>query len=325
MASFGIGNMTQVNTIAKNMQTAFSIPTFVSGIAILIIAGLVIIGGIKRIALVTEKIVPIMVFAYLFGTLFICVVHIGQFKEVFTSIFKSAFGLKAAAGGIVGSGVKMAVQMGLKRGIFSNEAGLGSTVMANSSSNVKEPVRQGMWGIFEVFGTLVVCTLTAFSVLSSGLINLESGQLIDKSIDAGSLVGVVFKNTFGAAGSWFVAIVLLMFAFSTILGWSHYGTKACEYLFGTESTLVYRIIFVIAIYGGAVMGENLAWNLSDTFNGLMMLPNLVGVLILSPTVSRCTKNYSDRHFRHKEIKPMLSVYDDVQKIQEEALKHEEND
>ncbi len=325
MASFGIGNMTQVNTIAKNMQTAFSIPTFVSGIAILIIAGLVIIGGIKRIALVTEKIVPIMVFAYLFGTLFICVVHIGQFKEVFTSIFKSAFGLKAAAGGIVGSGVKMAVQMGLKRGIFSNEAGLGSTVMANSSSNVKEPVRQGMWGIFEVFGTLVVCTLTAFSVLSSGLINLESGQLIDKSIDAGSLVGVVFKNTFGAAGSWFVAIVLLMFAFSTILGWSHYGTKACEYLFGTESTLVYRIIFVIAIYGGAVMGENLAWNLSDTFNGLMMLPNLVGVLILSPTVYRCTKNYSDRHFRHKEIKPMLSVYDDVQKIQEEALKHEEND
>ena len=173
LASFGIGNMTQINTIATNMRDSFSIPAYITGIVLMIIAALVVIGGIKRIAAVTEKIVPVMVLAYLLGTIVICVLHIDQFGAVFTAIFKGAFGMKAAAGGIVGSGVKMAVQYGMKRGVFSNEAGLGSSVIVHSNSNVKEPVHQGMWGIFEVFmDTIVVCSLTAFSVLSSGLINL---------------------------------------------------------------------------------------------------------------------------------------------------------
>ena len=322
LASFGIGNMTQVNTIATNMQSAFSIPKLATGIVVMILAGLVIVGGLKRIAAVTEKIVPVMVVLYLLGTIIICALHIGQFGEVFASIFKGAFGLKAVAGGIVGSGVKMAIQMGMKRGVFSNEAGLGSSVMVHSNSNVKEPVRQGMWGIFEVFAdTIIVCTLTAFSVLSSGLINLETGQVADSVTDTGSLVQVAFGNTFGQIGMAFVAIALLLFAFSTVLGWSHYGTKACEYLFGTKSTMPYRIIFVIAIIGGATMGENLAWDLSDTFNGLMMLPNLIGVLVLSPIVYRCTKNYVDRHFRKKDVEPMLSMYEDIQKEHAEAVKN----
>ena len=322
LASFGIGNMTQVNTIATNMQAAFSIPKLVTGLVVMVLAGLVIGGGIKRIAAVTEKIVPFMVILYLIGTLIICGLHINQFGAVFSSIIKSAFGLKAVGGGIVGSGVAMAIQMGMKRGVFSNEAGLGSSVMVHSNSNVREPIRQGMWGIFEVFAdTIVVCTLTAFSVLSSGLIDLNTGALADPSItDTGSLVGVAFGQTFGQIGSMFVAVALLLFAFSTVLGWSHYGTKACEYLLGTNSTMPYRIIFVVAILGGALMGENLAWDLSDTFNGLMMLPNLIGVLVLSPLVYECTKNYVDRHFRHKNVEPMLSMHPDIQKAHAEEVK-----
>ena len=321
LASFGIGNMTQVNTIATNMQAAFSIPKLVTGIVVMLLAGLVIVGGLKRIAAVTEKIVPVMVVLYLVGTIIICVLHINQFGAVFTSIFKSAFGLRAVTGGIVGSGVKMAIQMGMKRGVFSNEAGLGSSVMVHSNSNVREPIRQGMWGIFEVFAdTIIVCSLTAFSVLSSGLIDLETGQVASEITDTGSLVQLAFGNTFGQIGSAFVAIALLLFAFSTVLGWSHYGTKACEYLFGTKSTLPYRLIFVIAIIGGATMGENLAWDLSDTFNGMMMIPNLIGVLVLSPIVYRCTKNYVDRHFRKKDVEPMLSMYEDIQKEHAEEVK-----
>lgn len=321
LASFGIGNMTQVNTIATNMLDAFSIPKFVTGILVLILVGLVVVGGLKRIAAVTEKIVPAMVIIYLLGTIIICIMHISSLGAVFVSIFKGAFGLKAIGGGIVGSGVKLAIQMGMKRGVFSNEAGLGSSVMVHSNSNVKEPVRQGMWGIFEVFAdTIVVCTLTAISVLSSGLIDLETGQVADSVTNTGSLVGQAFGATFGWIGTGFVAIAILLFAFSTVLGWSHYGTKACEYLFGTKSTLVYKIIFVIAVFGGAIMGENLAWDLSDTFNGLMMIPNLIGVLVLSPLVYKCTKNYCDRHFRHKDIEPMLSVYPDIQKQHAEEVR-----
>ena len=321
LASFGIGNMTQVNTIATNMYDAFSIPKAVTGILLLILVGLVVVGGLKRIAAVTEKIVPAMVIIYLVGTFIICIMHVSSLGTVFTSIFKGAFGLKAVGGGIVGSGVKLAVQMGMKRGVFSNEAGLGSSVMVHSNSNVKEPVRQGMWGIFEVFAdTIVVCTLTALSVLSSGLIDLNTGKVVDSVTNTGSLVGQAFGTVFGGFGTGFVAIALLLFAFSTVLGWSHYGTKAFEYLFGTKSTIIYKVIFVVAVFGGAVMGENLAWDLSDTFNGLMMLPNLIGVLVLSPLVFKCTKNYVDRHIRHEDIEPMLSVYPDIQKESAEAVK-----
>ncbi len=321
LASFGIGNMTQVNTIAANMKTAFSIPTVITGIVLMILVGLVVVGGLKRIAAVTEKIVPAMVILYLAGSLIICFMHIDRFGAVFTSIFKGAFGLRAVGGGIVGAGVKLAVQMGMKRGVFSNEAGLGSSVMVHSNSNVIEPIRQGMWGIFEVFAdTIVVCSLTAFSLLSSDLINLETGKLAIEQSDTGSLIGQVFGQTFGQAGVMFVAVALLLFAFSTVLGWSHYGTKACEYLFGTRSTMPYRLIFVIAVIGGAVMQENLAWDLSDTFNGLMMLPNLIGVLVLSPIVFKCTKNYVDRHMRHMNVEPMLSMDPKIQKTQAEKLK-----
>ena len=324
IASFGIGNMTQINTIATNMNSAFSIPQYITGIVLVIVAGLIIIGGLKRIVAVTEKLVPFMVVLYLVGTIIICIMHASMFGEVFSAIFKGAFGMKAAAGGIVGSGVKLAIQMGMKRGVFSNEAGLGSSVMVHSNSNVKEPVMQGMWGIFEVFAdTIVVCTLTAFSLLSSGLVDLETGKLISETAQTGSLVAQAFGTAFGTVGVNFVAIAILLFAFSTCLGWSHYGTKAFEYLFGTKATIIYKVAFTIAIFGGAVMAENLAWDLSDTFNGLMMLPNLIGVLILSPIVYRCVKNYVDRHMRKMDVKPILSMHEDIQKEQEAALRAEQ--
>ncbi len=322
LASFGIGNMTQVNTIATNMYDVFSVPKAITGIVVLVLVGLVVVGGLKRIASVAEKIVPVMVIFYIVGTVVVCLMNASSLGAIFASIFKSAFGLKAIGGATVGYGIKLAVQMGMKRGVFSNEAGLGSSVMVHSNSNVKEPVRQGMWGIFEVFAdTIIVCTLTALSILSSGFVDLETGKMAEGISNTGSLVAQAFGATFGWIGTSFVALALLLFAFSTVLGWCHYGTKACEYLFGTKSTIFYRVIFVIAVFGGAVMGENLAWDLSDTFNGLMMLPNLIGVLVLSPLVYKCTKNYVDRHFRHKDIEPMLSMYPEIQKEAAEAVKN----
>lgn len=324
LASFGIGNMTQVNSISGNMEAVFGVPTWVSGIVLLILCGLVIVGGLKRIATVTEKIVPFMVLVYMVGTIAILVMNIKMVPAVFTAIFEGAFALKAAGGGIMGYGMKLAIEQGMKRGVFSNEAGLGSSVMVHSNSNVKEPVRQGMWGIFEVFAdTMIVCTLTAFTVLSSGLIDLDTGVAVAEyggvALTKANVVSTVFTMYFGKLGGAFVAIAIMLFAYSTVLGWSHYGSKACEYLFGTKSTIVYRVIFVIATFGGAVMGENLAWDIADTLNGMMMIPNLIGVIVLSPIVYRITKNYVNRKIKNEAVEPMLSNFDDIQKEAAEAV------
>ncbi len=323
LASFGIGNMSQVNSIVSNVHTAFGIPTIATGIFLLVAVGAVILGGLKRVANITEKLVPFMVILYLLGTLVIICMHITTIPAVFVSIFKGAFSLKSATGGVVGAGIATAMKMGFKRGVFSNEAGLGSSVMVHSSSNVKEPVRQGMWGIFEVFAdTIVVCTLTALSILTSGLVDLDTGMLTaaGEAVGSNSLMSESFRMVFGSAGSAFVAIAILLFAYSTVLGWSHYGATACRFLLGEKAVIPYRILFCVIVLAGSVMKAQLAWDISDTFNGLMMLPNLVGVLALSPMVARCTKNYVDRILRHKDIKPMLSAFDDVQAAQEQAMK-----
>ncbi len=351
LASFGIGNMSQVNSIAVNMKNAFGVPTLWTGIILMVVAGLVVVGGLKRIASVTEKLVPFMAIAYVLMALFVVLTHIGTFPAVitsifkgafgmkaigggivalviffanishvgavFTAIFKGAFGLRAVGGGIVGSGVKEALTWGMKRGVFSNEAGLGSSVMVHSTSNVKEPVMQGMWGIFEVFAdTIVVCSLTAFAILSSGVVDLETGAMIS-SAEKTALVAEAFSKTYGSFGASFIAVAILLFAFSTVLGWSIYGTKGVEYLFGEKAAMVYKVIFVLFVVLGATMNLELAWDLSDTFNGLMAIPNLIGVLTLSGTVHKITKNYIDRKFHHKDVKPMYSAFEDVQKAQEE--------
>ena len=321
LASFGIGNMGQINSIAVNMNSAFRIPNWVTGLFLMIIAALVVVGGLKRIAAVTEKLVPVMALAYVLGSLVIVFWNWSNVGAAFASIFKGAFALRAVGGGIVGSGVKAAVTWGMKRGVFSNEAGLGSSVMVHSNSNVKEPVAQGMWGIFEVFAdTLVVCTLTALAVLTSGLVDLNTGAVLTTT-EKTAMVAEAFGLHFGAFGNAFIAIAILLFAFSTVLGWSHYGTKAFEYLFGTKAAMYYKVFFVCFIMVGATMKLDLAWDLSDTFNGLMAIPNLIGVVALSGTVRKVTKNYVDRALRGKIVEPMYSAFPDIQAEQEKSATH----
>ena len=331
LASFGIGNMGQVNKITLNLQSAFfknmslgtvgGIPVIniIIGVALMIVGGLIIIGGLQRIAAVAERIVPVMAVLYCVGALALFVMNIQSVGAVFAAIFRFAFGVKAVAGGAAGVAISQVITQGCRRGVFSNEAGLGSSVMVHSSSNVKEPVKQGMWGIFEVFfDTFVVCTMTAVVVLSSGYINLETGLPVDPSISDATLISWAFGDAFGPVGEMFVAVAMLLFAFTTVLGWSQYGSKAVEYLFGTKGVKVYKVIFVVMIISGAVMTSSLAWDISDTFNGLMMIPNLIGVVALMPLVARITKNYVNRKLKGAEEAELLS-YDSA--IAEEVKNH----
>ena len=331
LAAFGIGNMGQINKITLNIQSAFfsnvdaatiggvSIVNWIIGFVLMLIGGFIILGGLQRIASFAERVVPFMAIVYVIGALIIMFCHIGRIGEMFAAIFKFAFGAKALAGGVAGTALKLAIKNGCKRGIFSNEAGLGSSVMVHSNSNVIEPVKQGMWGIFEVFAdTMIVCTMTAIVVLSSGFINLETG-VVEEGVNDATLVAKAFGNVFGKGGEWFIALAVLLFAFTTVMGWSHYGSKAVEYLFGVKGAKVYKVIFVLMMISGAVMTSSLAWDISDTFNGLMMIPNLIGVLSLTPLVYKLTKNYVDRNIKGKDVKPMLSFDENVQKEMEEKL------
>ena len=337
LASFGIGNMGQVNKIVANIESAFAIPSLTSvavggvslyavliGVVIMILVGIIILGGLKRIAAVAEKIVPFMVVLFILGSLIIICINIRNIGAAFGSIFSTAFTPKAAWGGVTGLVFKNVITWGFKRGVFSNEAGLGSSVMVHSNSNVKEPVRQGLWGIFEVFAdTIVVCTMTALVILTSGVIDLETGVLAAGASGDATLLAKAFDTIFSFGGvnvgSMFVAIAVFLFAFTTILGWSHYGSKAWEYLFGTKSTIIYKVFFVLVISLGALMSSSLAWDISDTFNGLMMIPNLIGVVSLSGLVLKITNNYVDRVLRgKKDVKPMLSGIEEIQKQYEQV-------
>ena len=332
LASFGIGNMAQINKIVLNMDAAFfsgleiaPIPgTSINpvhlalGLVLLVVAALIIIGGLQRIAKFAEVVVPFMAVVYVIGSLIIFFVNIDQVGAMFSAIFRFAFTPAAFLGGGLGVLIKKTMTQGFKRGVFSNEAGLGSSVLVHSSSNVKEPVKQGMWGIFEVFfDTFVVCTMTAVVVLSTGFINLTTGAP-NPGVDGDTLVSQAFGQLFGAPGTWFIAIAMLFFAFTTVLGWSQYGSKAVEYLFGTKGVKVYKFIFVLMIVSGAIMEGGLAWDLSDTFNGLMMIPNLIGVLALLPLVLKVTKNYVDRKIKKKDVAPLLSYDPEIQKQMEDA-------
>lgn len=326
LASFGIGNMGQINKIVINIDNVLpagadlgTIGTsgikwthIIIGVVLMIVGGLIILGGLQRIASFAEKVVPFMAVAYILGCLIIFFMNVTNLGAIFGSIFKFAFGIKAAAGGFAGVVIKDVITQGCKRGVFSNEAGLGSSVMVHSASNVREPVKQGMWGIFEVFAdTFVVCTMTAVVVLASGKIDLSTGMTAEGTNDA-TLVAESFGTYFGTFGTVFVSVALLLFAFTTVVGWSHYGSKSFEYLFGTKAAKGYKVFFVLMMISGAVLTSSLAWDISDTFNGLMMVPNLIGVLAMLPVVIKLTKNYVDRRIKHKEIDPMLSFDPNIQ-------------
>ena len=340
LASFGIGSMGQVNKIVANVAAAFDVKALSSieafggvslynviiGVVIMALTALITLGGLKRIASVAEKIVPVMVALFIAGSIVIIGVNYNAIIPAFKAIFVNAFKPEAFVGGGIGAIIGKVVTQGFKRGVFSNEAGLGSSVMVHSNSNIKEPVKQGMWGIFEVFAdTMIVCTMTALVVLTSGgleggAFNVVTGEIAEGLTDA-TLVGGAFNYVFPwfNIGQRFVAIAMFLFAFTTVLGWSHYGSKAWEYLFGAKTTFIFRIIHVITVIFGAVLSSSLAWDISDTFNGLMMIPNLIGVVVLFPLVMKITKNYVDRKIKKKDVKPVLSFDESIQAEAEQAL------
>ncbi len=336
VASFGIGNMGQISTIRESVLTVASdlsgnpalasdkTGSLIIGAVLMIVAFLVIIGGLKRIAETNERIVPFMAVFYILGALVIVIMNAGQLFPAFGAIFRGAFNFKAAAGGVGGSIIAQAMTWGFKRGVFSNEAGLGSSVMVHSTSDVKEPVTQGLWGIFEVFvDTIVVCTLTALVILTSGVVDLETGASVSGVTKLG-LATEAFSRSFGSFGGIFIALAVTLFAFSTCLGWSFYGKKAWEFLFGTKSTIIYKVLYLAAILLSSIVDTALAIDLSDTFNGLMAIPNLIGVIVLCSLVRQITKNYLDRRLHGKNIKPMLSAFPEIQAEQEQALAEAED-
>ena len=334
LASFGIGNMAQINKITINFGETFladvdrglflgiSRVNWSIGLILMVAAAVIILGGFRRLAAVSEKLIPFMSVAYILGCLVVILMHLTALPQVFASIFRFALGPRAVAGGAAGTALQLAfntVKNGCKRGVFSNEAGLGSSVMVHSNTCAREPVRQGLWGIAEVFlDTFVICSMTAVVVLSSGAIDLTTG-LAAEGVNDATLVAKAFGASLGKPGEWFVVLIITLFAFTTVMGWSYYGAKVTEYLFGVAWAKVYRLVFILLIVCGAVMESNLAWDISDTFNGLMMIPNLIGLLTQIPLIVKLTRNYMDRRIHGKELLPMLSYDPNLQREAQKAV------
>ena len=307
LAAFGIGNMTQVNTIATSINTAIDsfggttaaytmelfgqtvpVSSLMVGAVVAMIVGMVLFGGIKRIGAVAELMVPVMAAVYIIASVIVVAFNFENLGNVFAMIFKGAFSADAALGGAFGITIMTTIQKGVGRGVFSNEAGLGSAPMAHASSSERDPVKQGLYGIFEVFmDTIVICTLTALTLLCGAGDKIVWGQ------DAGAeLISASFSSVFGAqVGSMLVAVGISLFALSTILSWSLYGTRCCEFLLGSTAARVYQVIFVCVILVGATLKLGLVWNIADTLNGFMAVPNLVALLGLSPVVVKLTKEH----------------------------------
>lgn len=287
LASFGMGNMSQCNSIAGGLSGVFGVPPLVTGIATAALLGAVMLGGLKRVTRVTETLVPFMALFYMGGALVVLWCRRENLPQACGQILACAFDWKAGAGGAAGYGIAQALRTGVSRGVFSNEAGLGSSVMVHAAADAKEPCEQGMWAVFEVFfDTIVMCTMTALVLLSSGVYDAAQygaaagTPLLAQLATGAQLTAAAFSTVFGPPGGGFVAVSLVLFAFSTLLGWSYYGQRAAEYLFGEHAAPVYRALFLAAAVLGCTMRLDLAWALSDTFNGLMALPNLIGVLAL---------------------------------------------
>lgn len=285
LCTFGIGNMTQVNSISSAANDAFGVPTIVTGLIVAALVGLVIIGGINRIASVTEKIVPAMCVLYLIGCAIYLIANAGKILPAFGTIFAYAFDFKSALGGVAGYTVANAARFGVARGVFTNEAGMGSAPIVHAQADTEGPVQQGLYGIFEVFGdTLVMCTITAIVIVSSGL--------WDTGLSGAPLTAAAFGLVLGAqGGGMFITVCILCFAFATCLGWYFYGSKCFEYLAGTKYVIIYKIAFVIVVVIGAVSSLEVLWAIADTLNAMMMIPNLIALVVLSPVVFKLYNDF----------------------------------
>ena len=298
LASFGIGNMSQVNSITGSVIGAFSAFTSVSagmetalkwviGIILALLVAVILLGGIKRIGAVTEKLIPFMSIFYILFTLVVIAAHIGGIPDAFAKIFSTAFTPQAVFGATTGIVLKQTIIWGLRRSAFSHEAGLGSAALAHAAADTKGPVNQGLYGIFEVFvDTIVICSLTALTIICSG-VEISFGVKPGSELITAALA-TVFGGKFAAL---FVAIALMLFAFSTVLGWSLYGTRCVQYLFGHKAVRVFQVIFIAVVVIGCVSPLSFVWDVADTFNGLMAIPNFIGLFALSGVVAAETKKY----------------------------------
>ena len=284
-ASFGIGCATQVNAIATVCNENLHIPPAAIGIAVAVLTALVIFGGIKSIANVCEKLVPFMALLYILLALGVVLLHASRIPLVFSMIFEGAFNPQAVTGGIIGS-FFTSMKRGVSRGIFSNEAGLGTGSIAHACADTKKPVKQGFFGIFEVFtDTIVICTLTALVILCSG-VPVTYGQAAGAELTISG-----FTSTYGSWVSIFTAVSMCCFAFSTIIGWGLYGARCIEFIFDEKVIKPFMVAYSLVAILGATVDLGLLWSIADTFNGLMAIPNLIGVFLLSGTVFKLTKEY----------------------------------
>ena len=286
LATFGIGNMTQANATAKIFESTFHIEPWVTGVVLMVLTALVILGGIRSIGRFTSFLVPFMIVGYVGSALVVLALNVTEIPHAFGLIFYHAFNPAAATGGFAGATIAAAMRFGIARGVFSNESGLGSAPIAAAAARTSDPVKQALVSMTQTFiDTLVVCTMTALVILSADSWTLGVG--------AGQLTSASFGETLGRTGEIIVALATAVFAYSTLIGWNYYGEKAIEYLLGPRSIRIYRIIFIAAVVVGAMMNLEFVWNFSDLMNGMMAIPNLIGLLLLSKVV----KAETDRYFK----------------------------
>ncbi len=288
-ASFGIGNMTQVNATAKIFEATFQIPTVTTGIVLTLLTGLVIIGGIRSISKFTSYLVPIMIVVYVGCSLYVLALNASEIPHAIGLIFYHAFNPAAATGGFVGATIAAAMRYGIARGVFSNESGMGSAPIAAAAARTNDPVKQALVSMTQTFiDTLVVCTMTALVILTA--------TSWTQGIGPAELTSASMAETLGPAGSVLVAVSIALFAYSTVIGWNYYGEKAVEFLFGPRAIKIYRIVFTVAVMVGAVTSLEFVWNFSDLMNGMMAIPNLIGLILLSKII----KQETDRYFTSKK-------------------------
>ena len=300
-ASFGIGNIAQSSEISGALTDLFKLPPLASGILIAVVVALVTLGGIKRIGKVTSLLVPFMSIFYIVAGIILILMRITHIPAVFGQIFAGAFSFKSVGGGLFGYTIMMAMKQGFARGVFSNEAGLGSAPIAHAASSTEKPCEQAIWGVFEVFiDTIVICSITAFAVLLSGILDAEGGlsAYASKGAAAASAFNTILPGTLGGK---IIELSLLFFALSTILSWAYYGENCWGYLTKNNKTfiLVYKIIFALVCIVGAMGSGTLMWDIADTLNGLMAIPNLIALLMLSGVVAKVTKDYFSKNMLKK--------------------------
>jgi AGCS family alanine or glycine:cation symporter len=287
LAGFGIGNTVQSNSVSQVLQATFGIPEYATGLTLMALTAAVLLGGIKRIGAVAGKLVPLMAISYVGAAFIVLVINADKIGPALGLVFTHAFSPIAAEGGFAGAAVWAAIRFGVARGIFSNEAGLGSAPIAHAAARTKDPVKQGMIGMLGTFiDTIVICTMTGLVILTSGA--WTGGE------NGAALTSMAFATVLPSVGAQIVAIALAVFAFTTILGWSFYGEKCAEYLFGVKAIVPFRVLWILGVMIGTLVQLDFAWLLADTLNALMAIPNLVALVLLSPVVFKLTRDYLAR-------------------------------